>query len=165
MEIIYPPAFFPTLKSKHLLLDTNIFRDAALNPDAFNNFFFDLKKADVTITTIDLVKYEILKGSSNKIKYETKDKWMDDIIDAVIPLTPDTYKIAYNLIKMYEIEGTSLHITDLLLGATLMMYKKNIYLITRDTSDFLQSIFDLSFIVTAAHNKGILAYGVYQYTK
>lgn len=165
MEITYPQGFIPTLKSKHLLLDTNIFRDAALNPKAFNNFFSDLKKANVTLATIDLVKYEILKGSSNKIKYETRDKWISDIIDAVIPLTPDTYKIAYNLIKMYEIEGTALHITDLLLGATLMMYKQNIYLITRDTTDFLQNIFDLTFIVNAVHNKGILAYGVYQYTK
>ena len=46
-----------------------------------------------------------------------------------------------------------------------MQYEKNIYLITRDTSDFILSIFKLPFIVNATYNKGIYSYGIYQYIK
>jgi predicted nucleic acid-binding protein len=165
MDIIYPAALIPTLKNKHLLLDTNIFRDVAIKPTVFHKFFSELKQAEVTLVTIDLVKYEILKGSSDKNKYIIKEKLINDVTDITVPIRPDTLQLVYQLIKSYGINGSAVHITDLILGAILMQYKKNIYLITRDTSDFIQEIFDLKFIVNATHNKGIFTYGVYQYTK
>ncbi len=165
MNIIYPAAFIPALKNKHLLLDTNIFRDVAIKPSVFHKFFSELKRADIILATIDLVKYELLKGSSDKTKYEVREKLINDIIDVTIPIRPETLQLVYNLIKSYGASGSIVHITDLLLGAILMQYKKNIYLITRDTSDFIQDIFDLSFIVNAPHPKGILTYGVYQYSE
>ena len=125
----------------------------------------ELKKADITLTTIDPVKHELLKGSANPAKYNAKEKLIDDIIDTTIPVIPRTFQLTYQLIKAYGIDGTSVNITDLLLGATLMQYRQNIYLITRDTTDFIQRIFDLLFIVNAPHNKGIFTYGVYQYRK
>lgn len=165
MEISYPQTLIPSLKNKHLLLDTNIIRDATNNPNDFNKFFNELKNSNITLTTIDFVRYEILKGSLNDAKYELREKLLHEILDTNIPVVPETYKLAYELIKMYRIHGSALHITDLLLGALLMQYKKNIYLISRDTTDFLQSVFNLSFIVNASFNKGIFTYGIYQYVK
>ncbi|KKS98253.1 MAG: hypothetical protein UV73_C0003G0195 [Candidatus Gottesmanbacteria bacterium GW2011_GWA2_43_14] len=165
MEIKFLPTLLPSLKNKHLLLDTNIIRDAVKNPIVFNNFFNDLKKEHVTLSTIDHVRYEILKGSLNESKYTEKEKFLNEIIDVTIPVLPETYKLAYELIKMYGINGSGVHITDLILGAILMQYEKNIYLITRDTSDFILSIFKLPFIVNATYNKGIYSYGIYQYIK
>ncbi len=165
MEITYPLTFIPSLKHKHLLLDTNVFRDVATKPIVFRNFFNELKKTDITLTTIDLIKYELLKGSADIAKYKAKETFINEIIDACIPLVPETLALVYDLIKMYGIDGTALSITDLLLGAILMQYKQNIYLMTRDTTDFMQKIFDLSSIVNIPHNKGIFTYGVYQYTK
>lgn len=165
MEIIYPPTLIPFLKSKHLLLDTNVFRDAVSKPTVFLRFFHDLKNADVTLATIDFVKYELLKGSADKEKYQQKEKFIHDIIDVIIPVTPKTIELVYVLIREYGIDGASLTLTDLLLGATLMHYGKNICLLTRDTTDFIQKIFELSSVVNIPNAKGIFTYGVYQYAK
>lgn len=165
MKLSYPQTLIPTLKNKHLLLDTNIIRDAVNNPNVYNNFFNELKRENITIATIDFVRYEILKGAKDKNKYEIKEKFLNEIIDTTINIIPDTYKNAYELIKMYGENGAGLHITDLMLGSILLKYQKNIYLITRDTTDFIQDIFNLCFIVNASFNKGIFAYGVFQYNK
>jgi predicted nucleic acid-binding protein len=165
MEIIIPPTLISSLKHKHLLIDTNIFRDASSKPTVFRNFFNKLKAEDVTLATLDVVKYEFLKGSADNTKYKAKETHLNDITDITIPTVQKTFELVYDLIKEYKIDGTALNITDLFLGATLMQYGKNIYLLTRDTTDFLQNIFQLSFILNLPHGKGIHTYGVYQYNK
>jgi predicted nucleic acid-binding protein len=165
MEITYLPTLLPTLKYKYLLLDANVFRDASAKPSIFNEFFNDLKNADITLATIHSVRYELLKGSATKEKYEIKEKLIDDIVDITMPIMPKTFELSYELIDIYGADGSQLSLTDLLLGATLLQYKKNIFLMTRDTTDFLQSIFELPFIVNAPHAKGIFTYGIYQYGK
>lgn len=165
MDIQYSPTLIASIEHKHLLLDTNVFRDAVNKPSVFFDFFNDLRKADITLGTIDFVKYELMKGSSSDVKYKEKEESVNNIIDAVIPVVPETYQLVYKLIQKYGIDGTALSISDLFLGAILMQYKRNIYLMTRDTSDFIQSIFDLAFVVNIPINKGIFTYGIYQYTK
>lgn len=165
MEIIYPTTLIPFLKNKHLLLDTNVFRDAASKPTVFDNFFNKLKENDVTLTTIDVVKYELLKGSATANKYKEKEKLIKDIIDIELPIMPQTYKLIYELIQSYGIDGAALNNTDLFLGAMLMQYKKDLCLMTRDTTDFMQDIFDLPFVINLPNHKGIFTYGIYQFTK
>ncbi|RJQ27816.1 hypothetical protein C4577_00630 [Candidatus Parcubacteria bacterium] len=165
MEIIYPPSLIAFLKNKHLLLDTNIFRDAANQHTVFRSFFNELKKADVTLTTINFVKYELLKGSASANKYKEKEKLINDIIDVTIPVLPENFDLTFKLIREYGIDGTALDVTDLMLGSMLIQYKQNICLMTRDTTDFLQDVFELPFIINAKHNKGIFSYGIYQYIK
>jgi len=125
-------------------------------------FFNKLKKADITLATIDLVKYEVLKGSANEAAYTDREKLVDVVIDTVIPTTKDIYSSAYQLLKEYGAEGAALKVTDLILGAFIRQYKDSIYVITRDTTDFLQRLFELEFIVNYPHNKGIFTYGVYK---
>ena len=92
METVQIPSKLLTfLKGKHLLLDTNLFRDSAIKPTIFKEFFNKLKSSGVTLTTIDLVKYEILKGSSSPDKYKATEKLVGDIIDVTIPITSTTY--------------------------------------------------------------------------
>ncbi|HET7099281.1 MAG TPA: hypothetical protein VFI61_03555 [Patescibacteria group bacterium] len=164
METIQiPSTFLTSIKDKYLLLDTNLFRDAAVRPSVFNEFFNRLKSSGVSLITIDLVKYELLKGSSDLEKYKAKEKLINDVVDSIIPMIPQIYSNVHGLIKEYGIEGTAVNITDLFLGAMLMQYKPNIFLITRDTTDFIQRIFDLSSIINVPHAKGIFTYGIYQY--
>ncbi len=163
MEIIYHPELLTSLRDKHLLIDTNVLRDAANHPVVFGKFFNTLKESEITLTTIDAVQYEILKGSASETKYMEKKKLVDSVIDAVLPLSASTIALAYELIKVYERDGSALGITDLMLGATLMQYKKSIFLMTRDTTDFIQSVFNASYIINAKHKKGIFTYGIYQY--
>lgn len=165
MEIIYPPTLLPFLNQKHLLLDTNIFRDVIKKPSLYAKFFNDLKQSDVTLTTIDFVKYELLKGSASKAKYTDRNKFIDDIIDITLPNIPIIYHQVHKLIQEYGIDGSGISITDLFLGATLMQYKSNICLLTRDCSDFIPRIFELKSIINISHPKGIHTYGIYQYSR
>lgn len=163
MEILYPTELIPFLKQKHLLLDTNVFRDSAVKPTIFDAFFNQLKQHDVTLVTCDVVKYELLKGSATPTKYKEKEQLIEDIIDIVLPIMPTTYQQVYKLIQRYGIDGSALHITDLFLGAMLMQYKPNLFLMTRDTTDFIQNIFTLEYVINVPHKKGIFTYGIYHY--
>lgn len=163
MEIIYPSDLLISLKNKHLLLDTNVFRDAASQPTLYTNFFNELKNSNITLATIDLVRYELLTGSANAKKYQEKEQHIVHIIDVIIPVFPQTCKFAYELIEQYGIDGTGISNTDLFLAALLKQYGKGIYLLTRDTSDFISRIFDLLFIINCPLAKGIFTYGIYQY--
>ncbi|OGK34790.1 hypothetical protein A3A93_00855 [Candidatus Roizmanbacteria bacterium RIFCSPLOWO2_01_FULL_38_12] len=151
------------LKHKIVLLDTNIFRDILSKPTILSEFLEKLKSSGITLGTIDAVKYELLKGSSDENKYKERAKFIDKTIDITINLPPSSFELVYDLILKCNIDGASLNITDLLLGTALMIYKKNICLVTRDTNDFSQKIFDLRSIVNIPHSRGILTYGIYQY--
>lgn len=161
MDIIIPQDFLPSLKNKHLLLDANVFRDAFNKPTIFTTFFNQLQSNDTTLVTIDLVKYELLKGSTTATKYEEREKAISEIIDATLPITEKTHGLVSELIILYGEYGAALSLTDLFLGATLNQYRKNIYLLTRDTTDFIEKIFNLSCILNLPHSKGIITYGVY----
>ncbi len=165
MDIIYLSTLIPSLKEKYLLLDANIFIDSSSKYTVYSRFFNDLKKANITLATIDLVKYELLKGAADNTRYEKREKLIKDIIDVTIPLMPKTCMQVYKLIKSYGIDGRSLNNTDLFLGAILMQYRGKICLITRDSTDFIQRIFELLFVVNVPHSKGIFTYGIYQYIK
>ncbi len=162
MEIIYPTDLIALIKDKHLLLDTNVFRDATSHPTIFNTFFNNLKKNGVTLVTIDLVKYELLIGSANGAKYKEKSTFIDSIIDADISTITRTYELAYDLIKEYQLDGKGVSVTDLLLGAVLRQYRGHIYLLSRDTSAFIQRVYDLVSIVNCPISKGIFTYGIYR---
>ncbi len=165
MDVTYLPELIPFLKHKHLLLDTNIFRDVSSKPAVFAAFFNELKQSEVTLTTIDMVKYELLKGSSSSTKYKDKEILIHNIVDVTVPIVPKTYDCAYEVIKLYGLDGTALNITDLFLGAITMQYGENICLMTRDTTDFIQRIFNLCYVVNIPNSKGIFTYGIYQYDK
>lgn len=165
MDLIYPLNLIPFLKDKYVLLDTNIFRDSVKKPGVFSHFFNTLKESGATLTTLDVVKYELHTGASSIEKYRQKEKHINDVVDTVLPIIPNIYELAYQLIQEYQIDGVGLSTTDLLLGATLMQYKNKICLMTRDTTDFIQRIFKLQFIVNAPHPKGIFTYGIYQYIR
>jgi predicted nucleic acid-binding protein len=103
MDIIYPPELIPFLKNKHLLLDTNVFRDSSSKPAVFASFFNQLKQSEVTLTTIDIVRYELLKGSANNTKYNEKEVLINNIIDVIVPIVPKTYECIYEVIKASDL--------------------------------------------------------------
>jgi len=80
MEIVYPTQFISSLRGKHLLLDTNVFRDAVSRSTDFSRFFNNLKQNDITLVTVDFVRLELLKGSVNETKYKEKEKLIAEIV-------------------------------------------------------------------------------------
>lgn len=162
IEIIAPPNLISVVKNKHLLLDTNVFIDCSLNPQVFINFLNSLKQNQITLTTIDLVKIEFLKGAPELNKFKEKESLFNSITDHIIPITADITKNVYSLINKYKINGAALSVTDLYLGACLSKFKNNLLLLTKDTTDFPQNIFNIKSIINITYPRSIHLYGIYQ---
>ncbi len=164
MAILYPLTLLTSLKDKHILLDTNIFIDASSRPKIYGEFFNTLRSHDITLATIDLVQLEFLKGSSNRTKYDEKKIYLNDTIDVILPTQSEEYKNAYELLLEFGIDGKAVSNTDLMLASLLKRFGKNIFLLTRDTTDFIERMFNLQYIINCPHPKGIFTYGIYQYS-
>lgn len=163
MEIVYPQELLTSFKGKHLIIDTNVLIDSASKPSEYTKFFNSLKANDVAVVTSNLVRYEFIIGTENKIKLKSKEDYLTSIIDSLICPSEPTWKAIDKLIEEYGQEGKGVKYIDLVLGAMLKQYGSNICLMTRDTTDFVPSIFNLKYIVNAPHSKGIFTYGIYQY--
>lgn len=161
MKIITPADFFQTFKDSHLLLDTSIFIDAFLHAEEFGQFFNSLKNQGTTLTSLDVVKIEFLKGAPDKEKYDQKNEFFDQIVDTCIPITSETIANLYKIVIEYKEDGKSLSIVDLFLGATLKQYQKSLYLLTKNTTDFPTSIFNLVSYFNISYRKGLHVYGIY----
>lgn len=162
MKILLPADLLSILKDSHLLLDTNVFIDTFLNPTEFGKFINQLRENRITLVTIDVVRFEFLKGAPNLQKHKEKEELIERIIDAYLPIQKDILDNADKLLQLYKEDGKAISITDLLLGATLMHYKTNLSLITKNTTDFPTNIFTLVTYINLLHRKGIHTYGVYQ---
>ena len=163
MKIILPTDFLEIIKDKGLLLDTNFFIDAFLNSVEFGAFIKQLKDANVTLISLDVVKIEFLKGAVNTPKYKEKQEYFEQIIQICLPLPKNIFDNAYKLLQLYKEDGKPLSITDLLLGAALINYQTNLFLLTKNTTDFPSNIFTLSTHINLLYRKGLHVYGVYQY--
>lgn len=167
MGIYYPENLFNLLKNKHLLLDTNVFIDSFNfgNPADYTKFLNDLKDNDTTLTTIDGVILEFLKGSKNDAVYKQKKEHLEDIIDVKLPAHKDDNTNIAELIKLSGADGGNVAIVDYYLGANLLKYKNNLFLMSRNVKDFPQNIFSLVSTVSVASARTIFTYGIYTYTK
>lgn len=162
MGLIIPQGLISSLKNKHILLDTNIFIDATKHPNDFTDFFNTLKDEDIIVATIDCVKIEFLRGAPNEEKYKEKEAYFNNITKFILPTDLEVIANSYELIKKYKEQGGTVAIADLYLGANLMKYKSNLYLLSKNTTELPVTIFDLEFIINYPLNKGIFTYGVYK---
>lgn len=164
MKIIIPPDFFQILKDRHILLDTSVFIDSFLNPTNFGELFNKLKAQGTTLVTLDVVKAEFLKGTPNTEKYRQKEEFLNQIVDALMPTTVDTYDNLFDFIKIYKEDGKSLSITDLLLGAVLMQYRNTLLLLSKNTTEFSTNVFNLVTYMNISYTKGLHSYGIYNFS-
>lgn len=163
MFIVTPPDFYQILKNRHLLLDTNVFIDASGSPGEFAKFFNNLKDNGVTLVTLNAVAIEFTRGASTNIRYEEKNQYLNNIIDAYLPVNEEIYKNASKLVESYKEEGKDVSIVDFLLGGTLIKYGENISLMTKDVKDFPQNIFKLETFINLIKSKSIHNFGFYSY--
>ncbi len=162
MRIITPQDFFPILKNKYLLLDTSVFIDAFLNDKEFSELFNNLKDNNTILVTIDAVKIEFLQGAQDEARYEKKEEFFEQIVPTCLPTKDTVFDNVYELIRAYKEDGKSLSVTDLLLGAILMQYKRNLFLLTKNTTEFPTGIFILATYFNISYTKGLHSYGVYR---
>lgn len=163
MKIVLPENFFLTLKNHHLLLDTSVFIDASINFSEFEQFFNQLRSHNITIITIDAVVIEFLKGASDQRKLDTKFDLVNEIIETRLPISNEIFDNIHNLLDLYKEEGKGVSMVDLLLGGMLVQYKPNLFLLTKNTTDFPTNIFNLTTHLNLLHRKSIQSYGVYNY--
>lgn len=163
MKIVLAEGFFSVLKNHYLLLDTSAFIDTSINPTEFGKFFDQLKSNGVTLISIDSVIIEFLKGSLDSTRLAEKQKLVDEMITTCLPITKDTVDNIKNLLSLYKEDGKAVSITDLMLGGTLMQYKRKLLLLTKNIVDFPTNIFNLETYLNLIHRKAIQSYGVYSY--
>lgn len=163
MKIVLPEDFFLTLKDHHLLLDTNVFIDTSINNPEFEQFFNQLRENGITIVTIDAVVAEFLKGAPDKEKLNAKLALVDEITETRLPVTKDVFDNIYMLIDLYREEGKGASMVDFLLGGMLVRYPQNLFLLTKNTTDFPTNIFNLATHLNLVHRRAIQSYGVYNY--
>lgn len=161
MEIITPQDFHSVTNGKHILLDTSIFIDAFLHPSQFGDFFNRLKDNNCTLVTIKPVLLEFVKGATTDKKFDEKKGFVDSIIESFLPITDDILDNAFDLVKEYRIEGKDLSLTDFILGGIAVKYKRSIYLLTKDISDFPTNIFTRITYFHLFHRKAIHSFGLY----
>jgi len=164
MKIQIAPNLPTLVEYKHILLDTNVFIDAFNNPEKFAKFFNELKDNHSTIVTIKPVLHEFFKGAQDDKKLKEKILYAEEITDTILPFSEDIYKNVDTLIKKYREKGKSLSTVDLMLGAYLMKYGENIFLLTKDTTDFSNKIFEFVSHVHLVHDKGVHILGLYCYS-
>lgn len=165
MKIVLPEDFFSILKNHHLLLDTNVFIDTSINTQEFEQFFNQLRLNNITIVTIDAVIIEFLKGAADKQKLDAKLALVNEIIESRLPTTDGIFKNVQMLLNLYKAEGKGVSVVDLLLGGILVQYPQNLFLLTKNTTDFPTNIFNLATYLNLLHRKAIQSYGVYNYLK
>lgn len=161
MRIILAGNFWHVIENQTVLLDTSFFIDALIHPQKFGEFFNHLKSHEIILVTLLSVKAEFLKGTINEAKYETKEKMIDGFVDSYLPEDEKNYENVFELTKRYKEAGKGLSITDLLLGSALLKYPKQLLLMTKNTTEFPLSIFDLKTHLLLSHNKGLQSYGFY----
>jgi hypothetical protein len=69
-----------------------------------------------------------------------------------------------SFIKQYRADGGAVEVVDYHLGANLIKYNSNLFLMTRNMKDFPQAIFPLASTVSFASGKTIFTYGIYSYS-
>ena len=163
MDIIKNSDFLSVTKNRHILLDTTVFIDASGSPVKFANLFNELKDNGCVLVTLECVLTEFIKGGSDEKKLEEKRQYVEDVVDAFLPLTNDIARMATKLAKLYKEDGKGVSVTDFFLGAMIMQYKKML-LMTCNITDFPNNIFTLDTFITLVHRKAIETCGFYSFS-
>lgn len=162
MDIEIPQNLISTLRGKFLLLDTNVFIDASIHWEVFQKFFNELKSVNITLVTIDLVKAEFLRGAEDTTSYATKELLLEGVVNTILSTEGKTLTNIFEIVKRYKADGKTVEIPDLVLGANLLRYGSNLFLLTRNTNDFPIKVYDVVGVINCIYKRGIFAYGVYK---
>jgi len=87
-------------------------------------------------------------------------------VEATLPIEPQIIENAFLLVQAYRDKGKDVSATDFLLGATLMKYKhSNMFLFTKDHSDFINTLFDRTFYFITEHEYSVQVYAFYKFSE
>src|SRR5690606_1587006 len=148
------------LKSRHLLLDTNILiKSKDYTADGyFDEFFSLLEGLNVKSVIEEATRFEFLRGSRNKSQLQAKEDYLNILLGGskqrgmILPLSNEILMNSKLLANIYSNKQASLSkqisITDCLIAAQLMKYGENLLLATLDNNDFPLFIFDRIHIQT-----------------
>ena len=163
MDIIKNLDFLSVTEDRHILLDTTVFIDASSSPVKFANLFNELKDNGCVLVTLECVVTEFIKGGADEKKLDEKRQYIEDIVDAFLPVTNDIAQMATKLAKLYKEDGKGVSVTDFFLGAMSMQYKKML-LMTCNFTDFPTNIFKLETFLTLVKRKSIITCGFYSFS-
>lgn len=169
MEIFLSKETLLAGKERLIFVDTCILLDfAVLKKDDRENLFEVFKRFidnSSVFITIEPVVNEFLLGTRSKEDLLVKKKYLDRLVETVIPIRTIPPSLIEELILEYGIyaRGTVSY-TDLCLGAAIKHYQGT-YLLTRNYKDFPLKIFNCQGIFTLHFNNDLRTYCFYMYGK
>lgn len=162
MDIIKSSDFLSITENHYILLDTTVFIDALGAPAKFAKIFNELKDNGCILVTIECVLTEFIKGGADENKLKEKRQFVEETVEAMLPITQDILQNTSKLAEIYKEDGKKVSITDFLLGAVLMKYP-SILLMTCNTTDFPTNIFEIKTFLTFIRRKAIETCALYSF--
>lgn len=144
-----------------ILLDACFLLDSFSNARKFAEFVYWVRKKEVPLVSIDLVKIEFVRSKSLR-NLDAKLEYYNKIIE--ITLTPDksVQDLMLGIIEEYGQNLDGVSVADLYLAVMIKKYTK-LYLFTNNHKDFPTSVFEREGIVNFEYSKGIKSYALYRY--
>lgn len=171
MKLAVSEQFIGNLKSRFLILDTNVFIDAS-KPEgraAFADFFTRLHSGGCLVVTITAVAIEFLKGARNFTEMRQLKDYLETVCNGVLILHEERDAanqsfIEPELVLSYGERARLVSYTDYLLAKALKKYK-TAALLTSNHKDFPTSVFDREEMVILHKEADVTSYGVYRFSE
>lgn len=166
-KTLHPHDLTETLLKENatLVLDTGVF-STAVRSQSFTDFLSNLKKETKSaLSTIEPVVFESIVGSSTTEVYNNRRRYVDELIDMVIP-TDFLSDIDDFLVVMAKYNPNNRSFTDYLLAAVLYRYRHTkIFVMSSDLKAF-PFFFTREYIVTTEEDGGYVKnFGVFSFNE
>ncbi|MCL4400095.1 hypothetical protein M1506_02335 [Patescibacteria group bacterium] len=133
------------IKSRHILLDTNVFIKAFDHFDAFRPLFEFLEENNCQVVDFPLIQFEFTRNTFLPDHREQRELFLKKIATASLPLHKDLIKDALEIARIYAHQGVQrgqISLVDCCIAAYLMKYEKNLFLLTMNHKDFPTLLFN-----------------------
>lgn len=144
-----------------IVIDTNFLIDFYSKQQAYAQVVRELKNRGNSIVSVEHVRCEFIRSKTKDV-VKSKSEFFSQLIESLLPLDQEVYKLVQPTIEAYGEDIEKVSITDLFLACTIQRYSK-VHLLTRNHSDFPTKLFSRSHIFTVESEKDVKAYALYQY--
>jgi hypothetical protein len=166
MKLVHPTDLVPRLRSRHLIVDTNVFLHAVENAD-FYELLLKLKRSGCAMMTIPSVVFEFARGAKTVEEYNWYVDYINNLGVMVYKTVEDRIAAdkAFSVLLQTECKkaGNKPSYTDFLLLMLLHKFShSDIYLMTSNYKDIPMNIFDREDLLVLEYDGGIQTQALYK---
>lgn len=155
------------LSRKHILLDTNVIIDAYQSPIAFQELFQHFEQAPCALTISWQVRFELFRKAYDQNYRDRLQEFIDSLGIFILPsgMEKDFYPDALAIANVYakkSIKAPSF--VDCMIAAHIKRHASDLFLLTRNHSDFPLFLFDRKATWAIDNDKDVIALGLYEFS-